>query len=145
MINVREMMRVVRIKDDEAVLEPLELEGCANCAFSSVCNVDPDKQKVVAKIDGKDVRLGDIVEVKTPKAVATKLSFVVYTVPLLIFVTLLVVFKAMGYSDELSFVLSIIPVGIYYAFLRKLDRKIAAKYKPKIISIRSRESLFKVE
>ena len=138
------MMRVVKIEDGEAVLEPLELEGCANCAFSGVCNVDPDKQKLRVGVEGKDIRIGDVVEVKTPKAVATKLSFVVYTVPLIIFISLLVIFKALKYSDEMSFVLSIIPVGIYYIFLRKLDRKIASKYRPKIIAVRSRESMFKI-
>ena len=142
---MNEMMRVVKVENGEAILEPLELEGCASCAFNSVCNVDPDKQKVRVSVDGKDVRMGDVVEVKTPKAVATKLSFVVYTVPLLIFISLLVVFKAFGYSDEMSFILSIIPVGIYYVFLRKLDRKIASKYKPKIVAVRSRGSVFKVK
>lgn len=145
MRSVNEMMKVVRVENDEAILEPLELEGCASCIFNSVCNVDPDKQKIRVSIEGKDIRIGDVVEVKTPRAVATRLSFVVYTIPLLIFISLLVIFKALGYSDELSFVLSIIPVGIYYIFLRKLDKKIASRYKPRIVAIRSRESAFKIK
>ncbi len=139
------MMRVVKVEKKEAVLEPLELEGCATCVFNNVCNVDPDKQRVRVNLNGENINIGDIVEVKTPKAVATRLSFVVYTIPLLIFISLLVIFKAIGYSDELSFILSITPVGIYYIFLRKLDRKIAAKYRPKIVAIRERESAFKVK
>ena len=139
------MMRVVKVEKEEAILEPLKLEGCATCAFNNICNVDPDKQRVRVSLVGENISVGDIVEVKTPKAVATRISFVVYTVPLLIFISLLVVFKSVGYSDGISFVLSIIPVGIYYVFLRKLDQKIASKYRPKIVAIRENGSAFKVK
>ncbi len=140
-----ELMRVVNLRGNEAVLEPLELEGCANCIFNSVCNMDPDKQKVRALVEGLDLKIGDIVEVRTPKAVATRLSFVVYTMPLLIFISLLVMFKYFRYSDEISFILSIVPVALYYMFLRKLDQRIAARYKPKVVAVRNSGGLFNMK
>ncbi len=129
-------MRVVKVENGSAVLEPLRLDGCVACPFKESCNVDPDRYTLKVDLEGKKVTPGDVVEVKTPKAVATRLSFVVYTIPLLIFISLLVLFKSQGLSDEMSFVLSIVPVAAYYVFLRKLDERIARRYKPKIVSVR---------
>ncbi len=137
---MNEDMRVVRVEGDEVVLEPLELGKCETCPFNSACGVDPEKSRITVKTDLKLVP-GDVVEVKTPKAVATRLSFFVYTLPLLIFITLLVTFKSLGFSDELSFVFSIIPVAIYYVFLRGLDKKLAEKYRPKIVKVKRKFSV----
>ena len=132
---MNEDMRVVKVESDKAILEPLELGKCETCPFNSACGVDPEKNRIVVKTS---IRLvpGDVVEVKTPKAVATRLSFFVYTLPLLIFITLLVILKSFGFSDEFSFVLSIIPVALYYVFLKGLDKKLAEKYSPKIVKVK---------
>lgn len=132
---MNEDMRVVRVENGRAVLEPLELGKCETCPFNSACGVDPEKSRITVETTLK-LAPGDIVEVKTPKAVATRLSFFVYTLPLLIFITLLVMFKSFGFSDELSFVFSIIPVAVYYVFLRGLDEKLAEKYRPKIVKVK---------
>jgi positive regulator of sigma E activity len=135
---MNEVMRVSKVNGNKVFLEPLSLEGCSSCPFSATCQVDPSRNKVIVESGGMRLAIGDIVEVRTPKAVATRLSFFVYTIPLLIFISLLVVFKSMGFSDEISFVFSIIPVAFYYVFLRNLDKKLANKYRPKIVKVRER-------
>ena len=130
-----EKMVVERVEGGVAILKNMEEAKCDSCPAKSFCRVDPSKNYLRVSSEGLDLNPGDIVVVKTPKAVATRLSFFVYTIPSIIFVLTLVVMKKLNYSDITSFMTSISLIGLYYLFLRRVDKKLKEKFSPKIVEV----------
>jgi len=129
-----EKMVVVQIRDSTVVLERERTSMCGKCPANMFCT--GEAQRIRLEIEKGDFQLsvGDRVVVKTPATSGTKIAFLVYTVPTIIFVVLLVL--AMNFFSEiLSFTVAAGTVGLYYFFLKLYDRKFKKKFKPQIVQI----------
>ncbi|MGJ8454882.1 SoxR reducing system RseC family protein [Pseudothermotoga sp. U03pept] len=129
-----EKMVVVQIRDSTVVLERERTSMCGKCPANMFCT--GEAQRIRLEIEKGDFQLsvGDRVVVKTPATSGTKIAFLVYTMPTIIFVVLLVL--AMNFFSEiLSFTIAAAAVGLYYFFLKLYDRKFKKKFKPQIIQI----------
>jgi len=133
---MKEKMLVVSLQDEIATLKKVDDESsCEDCPMSVVCKRNEEEATIKAFVNHVEVKPGDIVLVKTPKAFVTKLSFFVYTLPLIIFITTVLIFKKLSFSDEASFLYSMIFLAIYYFILRLVDKKLTSKFTPKIIKV----------
>ncbi len=136
---MKEKMQVVAVEKDIAILKIISSEAsCESCPMALICKRDESEGTIKASLNGVKVKPGDIVLVKTPKASITKLSFFIYTLPLVIFIISLLIFKKLSFSDELSFLYSLIFLAIYYLILRFLDKKLAKKFAPKVVKVLER-------
>ncbi len=130
-------MRVVRVEGEYAYLSKIDEDfSCHSCALKNVCN---RTDATVKALKGNlDLIVGDEVIVELPSNVSTKASILFYTIPLLIFLAVLIVAKTLKLSDIGSFIAGISAMGIYYALLKFKDRKLSERLTPRIISVESR-------
>ncbi len=132
---MREKMVVLEVKENEVVLKNTDEGSCHSCPLHSICKVDPERYTLKVEKGDWDISEGDIVVIKTPRAISSRVSFLLYTIPLLIFISILSILKSLGFSDISSFLFSIGGVGIYYAILKFLDSKLKKRFSPKIVEV----------
>ncbi|MCD6450422.1 MAG: SoxR reducing system RseC family protein [Thermotogaceae bacterium] len=138
---MKEKMMVVTVNNDIAILKKIDNEGsCENCAMALLCKRNEEEATIKASTNQIEVKPGDIVLVKTPRASITKVSFFIYTLPLLIFIASILIFKKCSFSDEASFLYSLIFLGIYYFILKLLDKKLTKKFAPKVVKVLNKNS-----
>ncbi|MEJ5230346.1 MAG: SoxR reducing system RseC family protein [Pseudothermotoga sp.] len=129
-----EKMVVIQVKDSTVVLERERTSMCGKCPANMFCTGETQTIRLELKKGDFQLNVGDRVLVKTPATSGTKIAFLVYTVPTIVFVGLLVL--AMNFfSEVISFAISAGAVGLYYFFLKLYDRKFKKKFKPQIVQI----------
>jgi len=136
---LKEKMMVVRVENDFVVLKSEDEESCHACPLHSICKVDPERYTLKVPKEKWDVEEGDTVVIKTPRAPASRIALVLYTIPLLIFVSILVVSKSFGLSDLFSFLFSLLGLAVYYTITRAVDTKLKKKFSPKIVEVLKQE------
>jgi len=133
---MKEKMQVVAVENDMAILRIFEEEEtCKTCPLEIICKEDKGEETIRVALNGLQVKPGDIVLITAPKASVTKLSFFMYALPLIMFITSILMFKRFSFSDELSFLYSVVILAIYYLILRFLDKKLAKKFAPKVVKV----------
>ncbi len=126
-------MVVKEIRGNRVHLVKIEDESsCHSCPLSKICNIEEPVLKV--EKPNFDLREGDEVVVEIPEGISTKLSFFTYTLPLILFMTVIVLAKSSGSTDLTAFLLGLGSMGVYYLALKFLDTRIAFRYSPRIIS-----------
>ncbi|HEY8541455.1 MAG TPA: SoxR reducing system RseC family protein [Pseudothermotoga sp.] len=129
-----EKMVVIQIKDSTVILAKERTSMCGKCPANMFCT--GEKQTVSLEVDKAqfDLKVGDQVLVKTPATSGTKIAFVVYTIPTILFVVSLLITTSF-LSETISFVISVSAVACYYLLLRLYDKKFRKKFRPQIIQI----------
>ena len=129
---MKESFKVVRVDPEEIEMVRLDdqrYEGdCSKCALSHICHgVGKDK---VLKLRRENVRIdlkeNDVVEIEPPEWLVTKLSFLVYIIPLLVFVSSALLSYSIFKDEKISFYISILSL-LFSAFLLKSFDKLAMK------------------
>ncbi len=129
-----EIFRVIKVENNTAYLEKIEKTDCESCPVKSFCKIEP-KELLKIDVSGININTGDYVKVKTPKAVVTRLSFFVYTVPAILFIITALTMKFMNFSDIVSFIGSVAVMGLYFVMLKFLDSKLKEKFKPVVVEV----------
>ena len=125
-------MVVKRVEEGKVHLEKVDEDfSCTSCPLKAVCN-RKDASVKVRKPDF-EVQPGDEVLVEIPEGLSTKLSFFTYTLPLIVFVSVIVTFKSLGFSDLFSFLMGLLSMGGYYTALKFLDARMASKFSPRVV------------
>ncbi|MGB9790723.1 MAG: SoxR reducing system RseC family protein [Thermotoga caldifontis] len=130
----RETMVVKEILPDRIVLERDRTSMCGKCPANMMCTGEAQKVQLVVEKNYPDLEPGDVVLVETPAVSATRVAFVVYTIPTLLFIAMVI--ATVKLAGELSaFFLGLISVAVYFLALNVYDRRFRKKFKPRILSV----------
>jgi sigma-E factor negative regulatory protein RseC len=134
---VKEIMDVIDIDDEYIYLKTLRTEACNSCSVRSGCYIlgGSNELKLKAKrIENIDFQIGDKVIVELPNVPVVKLSFLAYGLPLITFLTIVIILYLLNFSDLMSFLIGLAGTCITYLFVKFYDnKKIQNKYLPTII------------
>lgn len=127
-------MVVKEILPDRIVLERDRTSMCGKCPANMMCTGEAQKVQLVVEKSRLDLEPGDVVVVETPAVSATRIAFVVYTIPTLLFIVMVI--ATVKVAGELpAFFLGLISVAVYFLALNIYDRRFRKKFKPRILSI----------
>ena len=133
---MRELMNVKEVKDGYVYMLTQRKVTCESCAMSGACSImgSPDTKVKAKNIDKLDLKEGDYVVVELPNVSVTKLSFLVYGIPLIVFIVFTVLFYYLNFGDYVSFLLGLAATALSFVFMGYLDRhKFQDKYLPVIL------------
>jgi sigma-E factor negative regulatory protein RseC len=143
---MNELMKVDRVDQKYVYLLTQRAGSCNTCGLKGACNItgNPDI-RIRAKINPElDLNKDDFVVVKLPKVSVTKMSFLVYGIPLIVFIATTVISSLLGLSDIPSFAIGFSVMILAYIFLGIYDRKyLKDKYLPEILEKYKTSSLHK--
>lgn len=146
---MREIMDVIDIDDKYIYLLTTRSKECATCSMNGGCNIlgGSNELKVRAKkTNDTKFEKGDKVLVELPNVPIAKLSFLAYGIPLIVFISIVVLFSFLNFSDIISFSLGIIGLISTYFFINLYDKKrLKDKYLPTIISKVQKKVDFNIE
>ena len=80
-----------------------------------------------------EVEPGDTVEIETGKLSATRVAMIVYGIPLVVFLTVLIVINTFLKSEGLAVGLAFASVAVVYGIISIYDRRNRQKLMPRII------------
>lgn len=144
---MREVMSVVEVKDKYVYLLTQRAGECESCELHGACSVTggPDLKIRAKKNEGLELKEGDMVVVELPKVSITKMSFIVYGLPLMVFLVFTILFYLLGFGDVKSFLFGLASMAITYVGIAIYDRKkLKDLYFPEIIDKISTRNTFKV-
>ena len=132
---MRELAVVKELKGDTVLLEKARTEACSTCGSKSNCGVSLGDKKVTIKAlrNGVEVDPGDTVEIETGKLNATRVSMIVYGIPLVVFLVTLIVTNIILNSEGLALGAAFASIVVVYALIAVYDRRNREKLMPKII------------
>ncbi|MDN5343800.1 SoxR reducing system RseC family protein [Oceanotoga sp. DSM 15011] len=131
-----EMMTVIDMDSNYVYLNTNRAGECSECSLHGACNITgtPDLKLRALKNKSVNLKEGDIVLVELPKVSVSKLSFLVYGIPLIIFMAISIILNIIGFSDILSFLIGFSTMLLTYVIIGIYDKKkLKDKYLPKII------------
>jgi sigma-E factor negative regulatory protein RseC len=134
---MREVAKVVKKnKNGEYRLEKKRNTACGSCPSKNNCYTSKTGDAIMeieakSKID--DLNAGDYVLIEIPNVSPTKISFLLYGIPLIIFISLLLILSSIGVSEGYAAIFSLIPMVGFYIGLNIFDRKNREKLKPVIV------------
>jgi len=130
-------MTVSEITDKYIFLQAERISECESCSSKGSCSVIPGDNKIKIKAKNENnmsLKPGDCVSVKLPEFSISKVSFIVYGIPLLVFIVLTVLMYIAGVPDVYSFLSGLAGMAGAYIIISVADRKIFKdKYLPEII------------
>jgi len=130
----REKMVVVGINEETVLLEKRRDSMCGHCPARNICNGENQVMQLTVPKGDFDLTVGDLVVVETPAVSGSKLAFIVYTIPLAIFIVTLA--TLVGVLGEIgSFLTATSAMIVYYLILRVYDRYFRKTFKPHIIEV----------
>jgi len=130
----REKMVVARVDEKTVLLEKRRDSMCGHCPARNICNGESQVMRLTVQKGDFNLKVGDLVVVETPAVSGSKLAFIVYTIPLAIFiVTLVALVGALG--ELVSFLTATSAMIVYYLILRVYDRYFRKTFKPHIIEV----------
>lgn len=130
-------MKVVKLIDENTVeLEFSRSSFCNHCASRESCNLlESSKNLIVKAFKPKELELkiGDMVVVEHEDFSVSKLSFLVYGIPLIVFISALTVSTVVFKSETYGFLGGIVALLLSFLGLRGYDKKFARKFRPTVI------------
>lgn len=137
MIILKEIMDVIDIDDEYIYLKTLRTDACNSCSIRSGCNLLGGSKELklkAKKIEKTEFNIGDKVIVKLPNVPVVKLAFLAYGLPLIVFLTTVIILYSLNFSDLISFIIGLVCTSLTYIFVRIYDkRNVQNKYLPTII------------
>ncbi len=132
---MRELAVVKELEGDIVLLEKARTEACSTCGSKNGCSVSLSEKKVTIKAmkNGVEVHSGDTVEIDTGNVSATRVSMIVYGIPLAVFLVTLIAINTILGSEVLALGAAFASIVVVYALIALYDKKNREKLMPKII------------
>lgn len=134
---MREVMNVIDKDKNYIYLQTTRTQECESCSMYGGCSMlgGSNELKLKAKkIDRFEVNKGDKVVVELPNVPVVKLSFLAYGLPLIVFLTIVILFYSMNFSDILSFIFGVLGMVVTYLTVNIYDKKkLKDRYLPEIV------------
>ncbi|MDI3495311.1 MAG: sigma-E factor negative regulatory protein RseC [Pseudothermotoga sp.] len=130
-------MEVIRLIDKNTVeLRFSRSSLCNHCFSKGSCNLFESSKELVLKAikpESLELEVGDIVVVEHKDFSVTKLSALVYGIPLVIFITFLTLFIAIFKNELYGFLGGLLTLILSFVFLKVYDKRFGKKYKPIVV------------
>lgn len=132
---MRELAVVKELGKDSVLLEKARTQACASCDSKSSCSISlTDKVVTIRALrNGVDVEPGDAVEIETGKLTATRVSVILYGIPLAVFLTVLIGLNTLLSSEGLAVGLAFLSLVGVYAAIAVYDKRNREKLMPRIL------------
>lgn len=132
---MRELAIVKELKRDTVLLEKARTQACSSCGSKNSCSVSQGDKIVTIQALRNDIEVepGDTVEIETGKLSATRVAMIVYGIPLVVFLTVLIVINTFLKSEGLAVGLAFASVAVVYGIISIYDRRNRQKLMPRII------------
>jgi len=118
-------MKVVNLIDENTVeLKFSRSSFCNHCASRETCNLLESSKDLIVKASKPkklDLKIGDMVVVEHEDFSVSKLSFLVYGIPLVVFISTLTIFTVIFKSETYGFLSGIIALVLSFLGLRGYD------------------------
>lgn len=118
-----------RKEGDLVLLKKLRPDACNHCQGKVLCGVNSNFTFKAVNRSSSALQKGDFVEYLLPEVSVIKLSFLVYSVPLISFLTAVLLFQWFIKGEEiLSVLFGLVVMVITFLIIGRID-KIKTKYK----------------
>ncbi len=127
-----ETAKVIKVEKNSIIVNVTSTSSCSECVMAGHCSLNSNSQTIIPKSKEIDVKVGDYVEFETPKSLnATKLSMLLYGIPLIIFIGLTItLINVTKLGNFWSLGISLASAGVYYWLLNLYSKKHQEKYSP---------------
>ena len=132
MASVKHCGEVVRVEGQSIFVRMTVNSACSACHAKGVCGVSEQTDKIVEVVtsDASAYEVGESVEVALMRNdMGPKSVFLAYVVPFFVLTIALVVALAVGASEGLAVVASLVGVAVWYGVLYLLRDKIKSRIK----------------
>lgn len=130
---IEEQARVVEIQDQYIVVETIRTTACESCKAKVGCgqsalakwseNQTAKNYLSVNRLDHKNIRLNDIIQIGIPEDALVKAAFLMYLLPLLVPLFLVLFAANFGFSDNLIAVLSLLGFASSFFYVSQKTKK----------------------
>lgn len=131
-----EIMKVDNIDNKYVYLITQRAGTCSSCGLKGACNLTGTPDMRIKALRKKDLVLskGDFVLVKLPDVSISKLSFIVYGIPLLVFIFITIIMYQLNFGDIYSFLGGFLSMIFCFLIIGIYDKKhLKDKYLPEIL------------
>lgn len=143
---MKELALVKEIRKDYVLLSKNRTEACGSCALKDSCSTTGTAtMEIEIKALKNDVNIapGDYVEIEVPNFSVSRLAFLLYGIPLAVFIVSLLIMIALSFSELLSVLTAFAFMALFYTGLALYDRRNRKKLMPIIIRKVSMKDVFK--
>jgi positive regulator of sigma E activity len=125
---------VSQIIGNDIIVDIERSSACATCESKSVClTLDTQIQQIRLTDDNYNLKAGDVVNVVSERSYSMYAVALVFTVPLfLLMSTLIILIEAFGINEGISALAAIAVIAVYYVIIHFFDYKIKTKIKFRI-------------
>ncbi|HOO33730.1 MAG TPA: SoxR reducing system RseC family protein [Thermotogota bacterium] len=124
-------------KKSDIILKKIRPEACQHCNSRVLCGVKNEFSFKALNASGEKLNEGDIVEFSLPEISVSRISFIVYGIPLIIFLSILLfLLIPMKVNEYTAVAVSLVALFATYIATAIYDKKIFRKSEaalPKII------------
>jgi sigma-E factor negative regulatory protein RseC len=140
--EMEETGTVTEIRDRVALVSTGAKGACHSCSARGVCHLGGQKTMVVEAGNTIGAQVGDVVRIRLNSRSVLGAAFLLYLVPLLVFIGGLILGQALTHNQIWAVMLGFLCMAGTYAGIRVLDRRISrsAKMRPEIVEIVTRSS-----
>jgi len=133
---------VVEIRDRVALVSTTAKGVCHSCSARGVCHLGGEKTMVAETWNPLGARVGDVVRIRLSSRSVLGAAFLLYLVPLLVFLGGLILGQSLTHSQIWAVVIGLLFMAGAYAGIRILDRRLSGvqKFRPEIVEIVTRAS-----
>jgi len=119
-----ERMTVRKLEGDKVVVSKKRESACEKCPAKNLCTSSEEEISLVLDRKGLELSVGDEVLVEIQGTSPTRVAVIAYLVPLLVFLSLLLVgSRLLSLSELYSLLLGLSGVFLYYATFGLFHRK----------------------
>lgn len=131
--KIRHKARVISINNNKLTLSLTSVSACANCHAKSACTAADLKEKQVQVYSHKHYPVGTEVMVETSMTVGIKAVLYAYVLPIVVALTGLFVYTAIGFSELQSGLLCLGALAAYFIVLSLFRNKLEKNFKFNIL------------
>lgn len=128
---------VISLKGDTALVDATDFK-CEGCTHSEGCTLhsSPVKKEVTADINGfNDIKTGDRVEIEISEEKLLFLSFLIYLVPVILFVVPLLLVYRITMSDMISALAGLSGLAVSFIIIFLVNRYQKKQFKHIIVRV----------
>lgn len=127
---------VVNSSNGIAEILLIKNKNCDKCTANILCTPGKNNSAIIKALDTFNTKSGDTVKISIYGNQLIKLSFLIYGLPLILFVAGIVLSNIIFQSSEFISILSGLLFSVFYFFILKLKRNFLNKiFLPRIVNV----------
>lgn len=125
-----ERAKVLREKEDKAIVALESKEACRRCSSKDVCFSSDENLRQMEAENSVGAKEGDLVEIEIPPQNIIKKTFLLYILPAIFWVCGIVFSLLAGLNELAAFAVGILCLASAFFLLSIIDKRYAGKKQP---------------